>query len=152
MPPSVERFLLHEPCNRWYLRPFACLYALSQPGFGHLKGFSTESLSTLSPFVELMRSRLAGGCDVPPIEGKALMAGCPTVVAFAPTALDEPGVGKKRFGGAHAGKWLSPLPGRRERDENADRPLLLKAKSLVSSPSGVPGMELPGVENGEFAE
>jgi hypothetical protein len=29
---GAKAFWLHCPCNRWYLSPFICLYALSQPG------------------------------------------------------------------------------------------------------------------------
>lgn len=183
---------MQDPCRRWYLRPFACLYALSHPGLGHLNGFSMglPSLSSFSPpgptiafdelppdapplgpapFDEVIRSRFAGGCcaaELPATFSPLLAApllptlpklgrlspGMPGVVALAPAPLDEPGAGKKRLGGAHAGRWSSLLDCLNDRAENADRPPGPANAKSWSSPTGVPGMELPGVEKGELAE
>lgn len=185
LPALPARLRLQEPCSLWYLSPFACLYALSHPGLGHLNGFSIglPSLSSFSPpgptladellppplppcpptpLEEVMRSRFAGGGCAPLAACAALTMlllkvgrlrpGMPGVVALAPAPLDAPGAGKKRFGGAQAGRWSSLFDCLRERAENADKPLLPAKANSSSSPTGVPGMELPGVEKGELAE
>lgn len=123
------------------------------------------SLSSFSPPgpvlpAEVIRSRFAGGCEELPLAGAVppmllrWRAERPGVVALPPLPplLVDPGEGKKRLGGAQAGKWSSTLDGRKDSAENAERPLGPPKANSWSSLIGVPGMELPGVEKGEFAE
>lgn len=67
---------------------------------------------------------------------------------------EEPAAGKNKFGGAQEGKSCSSPDPRIDREEKAGilLPLPKNPVSLSESNLGVPGKELPGVENGELAE
>ena len=103
---------------------------LAAPARSAFSRAMVEALDTALVF-----SRLAGGCDEDADDEDAV-----------------PEAGKKRFGGAHEGRWCSSaLLDRIESAEKAAglRPLV-KKPSFSESRQGVPGMELPGVEKGEL--